>query len=284
MIVAINGRFVPEEQAVVSVFDRSFLYGDGLFETMRLLHGRPFRWDQHLERLERGAQFLKLRLPLTANQFQDYARQLIEQNRITDALLRLTISRGVGLRGYSPQGANNPSWVMSLHPAPPAHSPAPEPWKLVTSNFKLPAGEAVAQFKTCNKLSQILARTEADEAGAQEALLLNTDGHVVEATSSNLFWVDGECICTPPVASGVLAGITRLVVFELTNQLGLKTAESRVTPEQLRQMAGVFLSLSSIGIAEASSLDSKPLHRSPLVPKLRTAYWEILEKETTSDR
>src|SRR5262245_14826788 len=99
MIVFVNGRFVPEEQALVSVFDRGFLYGDGLFETMRILNGRPFRWEQHIERLQRGLEFIKISSPCTAGQLRSHAAQLVAENKMPDALLRITVSRGVGRRG-----------------------------------------------------------------------------------------------------------------------------------------------------------------------------------------
>ncbi|HEY9510848.1 MAG TPA: aminotransferase class IV, partial [Verrucomicrobiae bacterium] len=157
MQVFLNGRFVPEEQATVSIFDRSFLYGDGLFETLLVQNAKPFRWTQHLERLQCGAEFLKIKLPFSSNALQDFARELISQNELRDGLLRLTLSRGVGLRGYSPKGADSPSVVMTLHPASQKSNAleAGERWKLTTSSVRLAAGEALAQFKTCNKLSQI---------------------------------------------------------------------------------------------------------------------------------
>src|SRR6266478_2772949 len=104
MIVFLNGKFVLEDQAVVSVFDRSFLYGDGLFETMRVCRGRPFRWQQHLDRFARGAEFLRIRLPFSTDALHEFTRELVRQNDMPEALLRLTLSRGVGLRGYSPKG------------------------------------------------------------------------------------------------------------------------------------------------------------------------------------
>ncbi|HEX4644553.1 MAG TPA: aminotransferase class IV, partial [Verrucomicrobiae bacterium] len=109
--VFLNGQFVPEEQAVVSVFDRGFLYGDGLFEALRVYNGQPFRWTQHLERLQRGADFLKIRLPFTAAELRNHAAELIRRNQMPECLLRLVLSRGVGPRGYSPRGADLPVLV-----------------------------------------------------------------------------------------------------------------------------------------------------------------------------
>ncbi|HET7624365.1 MAG TPA: aminotransferase class IV [Verrucomicrobiae bacterium] len=296
MLVFLNGRFVREEEAVVSVFDRSFLYGDGLFETMLVADGKPFRWMQHLERLGRGADFLKIKLPFSSAQLFEFAQNLIAENKMPDALLRLTVSRGVGVRGYLPRGAENPTVVMSLHENPaaallkesesgarqavhPDASVFPK-WKLTISSLRLPANEPLAQFKTCNKLPQILARAEADSASADEALLLNTDGFVVEGASSNLFWIEHDSICTPPLASGVLPGVTRAVVVEICESLGMEIRECNVSAELLKKMNGVFVSLSSWGIVEAESLDGCLLGRSPLTEKIRAAYWKCVRVET----
>jgi branched-chain amino acid aminotransferase len=276
MIVFLNGQFVPEEQATVSIFDRSFLYGDGLFETMRVVNGKPFRWWEHVERLRKGGDFLGIKIPFACKSLEKFAAELIAKNQMPDALLRLTVSRGVGLRGYSPKGADKPIVVMTLHPFPGAPASGPARWKLVTASFRLPAGEKLAHFKTANKLAQILARTEADAAGADEALLCNTDGFVVEGASSNLFWVEGDTICTPPLASGILAGVTRAVTLELCAQLGLPCAEKQITPDELRRVDGVFVTLSSFGVVAAASLDGAELKQSPLVAKLSAAYADLL--------
>jgi aminodeoxychorismate lyase len=276
MIVFLDGELVPEELAVVSVFDRGFLYGDGLFETMRVSGGRPFLWQEHMARLERGAAFLKIQIPFPADDLQKHAEALIQRNQLPEALLRLTLSRGTGPRGYSPRGADKPRLVMTLHPTPVTDGAHSAQWSLVTASVRLPAAEPLAQFKTCNKLAQIMARSEADAAGAQEALLLNTDGFVVEASSSNLFWITDGKVVTPPLVSGVLAGVTRAMVLELCRGLGIATQEGTIRPEALAKAEGVFLSLSSVGIAEGVSLDGRPLARSPLVPRIEKAYADVL--------
>jgi aminodeoxychorismate lyase len=277
-VIFLNGRLVPEEQAVVSVFDRSFLYGDGLFETMLVHRGKPFRWEQHLERLQRGADFLKIQLPFSVDALRDFVDKLIAENKMSDALLRLTLSRGVGIRGYSPKGAENPTLVMSLHPAPAIESNSPPRWKLIVASHRLPANEALAQFKTCNKLAQILARAEADVAGADEALLLNTDGFVVEGASSNLFWIEGGTICTPPLASGILSGVTRAVVMEICAQLGVKTREANIHVDQLKRGDGIFVSLSSFGVVEIMSVDGAIVKASAMSEQIRKYYVEIVSR------
>ena len=160
-----------------------------------------------------------------------------------------------------------------MHPAP--NKPA-LPWKLHIASQRLPASDKLAQFKTANKLAQVLARAEADAAGADEALLLNTDGHVVEGASSNLFWIEGKTVCTPPLTDGLLAGVTRAVTMEICQSLSLSLAERAVTPEQLRRADGVFLTLSSIGVAEATALDGSPLATSPIAADIHRAYEKLL--------
>ena len=273
MIVFLNGKFVPEEQALVSVFDRAFLYGDGLFETMRVVNGKPFRWWDHMERLRKGGDFLGIKIPFGCKSLEKFAAELIAQNKMPDALMRLTVSRGIGPRGYSPKGADKPTLVMTMHPAP--NKPA-LPWKLHIASQRLPVSDKLAQFKTANKLAQVLARAEADAAGADEALLLNTDGHVVEGASSNLFWIEGKTVCTPPLTDGLLAGVTRAVTMEICQSLSLSLAERAVTPEQLRRADGVFLTLSSIGVAEATALDGSPLATSPIAADIHRAYEKLL--------
>ncbi|HEY3761856.1 MAG TPA: aminodeoxychorismate lyase [Verrucomicrobiae bacterium] len=275
MIVFLNGKFVPQSRATVSVFDRGFLYGDGLFETMRVVGGNPFRWREHWARLSAGAKFLKIRLPYNQAVALRHVIALIRKNKMPDSILRLSVSRGIGVRGYSPKGATRPTLVMTLHEAPKIAGQLVQ-WKLVTSSFRLPAGERLARYKTANKLPQVLARAEADAAGANEALLLNTDGFVVEGASSNLFWIEGRTVCTPPVAGGILSGVTREVVREICGRLKISFREKNIRPKDLKRAGGVFLTLSTLGVVEAVSLDRTRLKRSPFIRQIGAAYNEML--------
>jgi len=280
MTVFLNGEFVPEEKAVVSVFDRSFLYGDGLFESIRVYNGRPFRWQQHLERLQHGAAFLNIRVPYAPKELSRFCEQLLRENAVTEAILRLTLSRGVGIRGYSPGGANHPSLVMTLHPAPPIDPDKPARWRLITASLRVAAGDRLANHKTCNKLPQILARAEAEEQGADEALMLNTAGEVAEAASSNLFWVHGNTICTTPLASGILAGVTRGLVIELCQAMLIPCLENRITPQALHAAEGVFLTTSTLEIVSVVALDGQSIKLSAVIERIRSAYRETVERET----
>jgi len=280
MIVFLNGQFVPEQQAVVSVFDRGFLYGDGLFETLLVRQGQPFRWGQHLDRLQRGAQVLRLPLPFPPQELRRHADDLLRRNERRDAVLRLTLSRGAGPRGYSIPPAGSPSLVMTLHPAPVFDPQAPPRWRLFTSTVRVPTHDPLAAIKTCNQLPHILARAEAEDHEADEALLLNTDGNVAEAASGNLFWIQEGQVCTPPPTEGALAGVTRAVTLELCAALGLSHRKKVLRPEALRQADGVFVTMSTLGLVEAVSLDGQPLPLAPQVETLRQAYWRQVALET----
>jgi branched-chain amino acid aminotransferase len=278
MFVFLNGQFVSEAEAVVSVNDRGFLLGDGLFETLRVINGRPFRMAQHLERLARGANFLKIQPPFAARELEKFARQLIEQNRMPEGILRVTLTRGPGERGYSQKGADRPTLVMALHPAPSRDNRLE--WNLITSTFRIPASDALASFKTSSKILHVMARAEAAEKGADEALLLNTNGEVAEAAGGNIFWVFQDKICTMPTGRGVLPGITRAIVLEICQALGLLTNKRVIKPQALRNSAGIFVTQSALGIIPIATFDGEPVTPSPLVDQIVGAYNEMLTRES----
>ena len=221
MIVYFNGRFVPEEDARVSIFDRGFLYGDGLFEAVRIVDGQPFLWKEHLERLFAGGAYLSISLPLTSCEMEVVLRHLLLRNQVSDGMARIAVSRGRGGRGYSPEGANHPTFAMTLHPLRDVRAA----YKLVTSRVVLPTDDPLARFKHSSRLRQVLARAEADEAGADEAILLNGGGYVAEGITTNIFWIEGETLCTPPLSAGILEGTTRAYVLRLAGKLGISTRE-----------------------------------------------------------
>ena len=300
MLVFLNGRFVPEAQAVVSVTDRGFLYGDGLFETLRVVNGRPFRLAQHLGRMMRGADYLKIKCPFTPQELGEFAGQLIEQNQMPEAVLRVTLTRGPGERGYLPPADDRPTVVMTLHAAPGApasgtarsdpllsqtvpEAGAPIRWKLMTSSYRTPAGDSLSSFKTLNKLTHIMARREAVEKGADEALLINTSGDVAETAGGNLFWMGDGTIDTVPTSCGALPGITRAVVLEICRKLGLPVNERAIKPAALRKSKGLFITQSVLGIVPVAALDGKLVARSPLVERISHVYGEMLVPPHTGD-
>lgn len=283
VIVFLNGQFVPESEARVSVFDRSFQYGDGLFETIRISGGRPFRWAQHLERLERGARFLQIQVPFGNEELEAAMNELVQLDAVAEAVLRIALSRGAGQRGYSPAGADQPLLVMSLHPTEPMPV-TPENCRCFTSTLRLVETDPLTGFKTNNKLVQVMARAEAEQNECDEALLLNTRGEVCETSSGNVFWVEGDCLLTPPVEAGPLPGVTRATVLELAPTLRLTTDERSVKSDTLLQANGAFVTLSSRGIVEIVALDGNALQTSRHTASLYQAYRRLVAEETRRTR
>jgi aminodeoxychorismate lyase len=279
MVVFLNGNFMAEADAVVPLNDRGFMLGDGIFETVRVANGRPFRLAQHLERMTRGAEFLKIKPPFTPKELQKFAGELIEKNDLAEAVLRVTLTRGPGQRGYSPKNSGTPTVAITLNPLPVASPDEPVQWSMVTSTLRIPASDALASFKTTSKLLNVLARAEAEAKGADEALLLNTNGEVAETAGGNLFWVYQDKICTVPTGRGVLPGITRAVVLEICQALGLETNKRVIKPEHLRNAEGIFVTQSALGIVPVVALDGLPVAPSPLVDQIGSAYNDMLRSD-----
>jgi branched-chain amino acid aminotransferase len=163
---------------------------------------------------------------------------------------------------------------MTLHPAP-VVTALPR-WRVIIASFRLPANDPLTGFKTANKLHQVLARAEADAAGAQEAILLNTKGRVAEGTTSNVFWVRKGIVYTPPLPDGALPGVTRAGVREICVKKRIKVREQSAKPSELRRADGVFLTMTSWGVVEVESLNGRKVGRSPLVGKIWSAYRDAL--------
>jgi branched-chain amino acid aminotransferase len=278
MIAFLNGRFVPETEAVVPITDRGFLYGDGLFETLRVSGGCPLWWTRHIERLQRGAEVLRITLPLSVEELRRAAIELLRRNAMPDAILRITISRGSGARGYSTKGATSPTVALTLHPRP----EPPVAVRLATSTIRVPALDPLTAVKSANKLPQILARAEAEERGADEALLLNADGDVAEASASNLFWIEGGQVFTPPVSDGALPGVTRAVLLDLCREHGVSAVERSISRAALLGAEGVFLTNSTAGIVTVAELDAQGLNQSSLVSTLRSWLAESARRDAVA--
>jgi branched-chain amino acid aminotransferase len=270
-LVFLNGKVLPETDALLSVFDRGFLYGDGLFETIRVYNGKPFLWREHMERLRAGLNFLRIATRLSIDQLADASLALLKQNEPREAIVRVTITRGVGTRGYSPKGACNSTVAISTHRAEPPESP-PLLWKAITSSVVLRENDPLALVKSANKLPQILARAEADDLDAEEALLLNTSGFVIEGSATNLFWIKQGAVYTSPVSSGILPGITRDFILRLLPSLGISGGEANISQAELLVAEGIFLTSSGVGIAELSHLDGRVVSRSPLTQLLHEKF------------
>jgi branched-chain amino acid aminotransferase len=269
MIVYLDGCFLQEERAAVSVQDRGFLYGDGLFEGIRVYEGELFLWRDHLARFQHGSEVLKIRCPLSGGEMRRVLRETLHRNRMKEGLLRMTLTRGTGRRGYSPQDADHPTFVVMPH----VLRRLPSSYRVILSTVQLLADDPIADFKNLNKLHQIVARSQADDRGANEALLTNIKDEVIEGTTTNVFWVKDGTVCTPPVR-GILAGTTRAHVLRLCRKLKIPSAEVNIRVREVPNVDALFLTSCAAEIMPVSHLDGKKLGTSPLVRRLQQHFRE----------
>ena len=278
--VWMDGRIVPAAEALIPVDDRSFLYGDGLFESLPWHSGRVLRWREHWDRLTAGAQFLGIRIPHVETRVRAGLRAITEGLGTPTATVRLHLSRGSGPRGYSPRGADAPRLIVTAHPA--AAMPAggwPALRLKTCRTFAVPAGDPIAANKSANKLLNVLARAEAEAAGCDEALLVNTAGVITESSSGNVFWWEEGRLHTPPLSAGALPGVTRGAILDAARDLRWQVAETAAPPARLAASEGVFLTFSTRGPVPASLLDSRPLPTAEGQPVLERAFRDRCERE-----
>ncbi len=262
MKIYLNGNLVPKEQATVSVFDHGLLYGDGVFEGIRFYSGRVFRLDDHIDRLYRSARAIALTIPLDHDTMTRAVLDTIRANAMTDGYVRLVVTRGEGSLGLSPKSCPTPTVFViaagiTLYPEEMYRNGL----KLVTcSTRRIAHGALSPMVKSLNYLNNIMAKIEAEQAGAGEGLMLNEQGYVAECTGDNVFIVRDGRIVTPPIAAGALAGVTRAVVFELARQLGIDIREEDMTRYDIYTADECFLTGTAAELIPVVELDSRPIH------------------------
>ena len=256
--VYINSGLVSKEDAKVSVFDRGFLYGDGVFETMRIYNGVPFRLDEHMERLVDGLKIL--RFPKLPAGIKVYVSRLIEENKVRNGVLRIAVSRGELTSGIDPAACREPTVVITakegvLY----AEEFYKKGFRAIIAGIRKDAKSPLCRVKSANFLTHILAKGEATDAGVDDAIMLNNDGFATEATVSNLFFVKGDEVVTPSVDSGILPGIARRDIFEVAATIGLKVSERYVNPEELHSADEAFLTNSLMEVMPLVKIDRRPI-------------------------
>jgi branched-chain amino acid aminotransferase len=256
--VWLNGDLVEAGAARIDPSDRGFLLGDGLFETVRACGGKVPMLARHLARLRDAAAVLDLPLPLDDDAIAATCDALLLANGLRDAALRLTLTRGPGPRGLMPPTAPSPTLLIAAFPLP----PAPPPARLaVARRTRRNERSPVSRLKALGYLDNLLALQEARAADADEAVLLNGAGRLACAATANLFLVEeGDRLRTPPVAEGVLPGITRALVMELAGGLGgLDCREEPLALERLARCEGAFLTGSLVGIRPVVAVDGQTI-------------------------
>jgi len=278
-IVYLNGSLVPLSQARISPFDLGFLYGYGLFETMRAYSGRIFRLESHLDRLSQSAKLLGL--PLNAFDLKRACHDTLQANKLKEARIRLTASIGEGEAAPDPPKHPSPTVLVTAAGYVPLTDEAyRKGCKAVVSTIDQDSQSPLSRLKSANYLNHILARREARAAGADEAILLNERGFLCEGSTSNIFLVSKGELITPDKESGCLPGITRQVVIELARGLGIGISEREVRLEELLRAGEAFLTNSIMELMPLAEVNGKPIGRGEVTGRLMQAYKETVVRET----
>jgi branched-chain amino acid aminotransferase len=283
VIVYLNGELIPMEQAKISAMDYGFLYGYGLFETMRAYNGRVFRLYRHLERL--GGSMETLGIKSEGLALGDAVMQTLEANRLSDARVRLAVSIGEGGMTADQASCEKPTVLVTAT----AYTPLPEStyekgYRAIYSKIRRNSRSPVSGLKSANYLESLLAKQEARKAGVDEAIFLNDKDLVAEASMSNIFMFRDGALKTPGKESGLLPGITREVVLEIASRSGIDAAEGSITTGELSNAREAFLTNSVMEIMPLVEVDGKAIgsgRLGPVTRDLMVAYRELVMSTTS---
>ncbi|MFC2010991.1 aminotransferase class IV [Chloroflexota bacterium] len=280
-VVYLSGSLIPLSQASISVLDYGFLYGFGLFETMRAYGGYVFRLDNHLRRLARSAEILGL--PIGEWDLKGAVMDTIQANELSEARIRLTVSMGEGAMVPDPSTCGKPTVVVVAQP----YQPYPEAvyqkgFRSVVSSIRRNSQSPVPRFKSVNFLESMLAKQEARAAGVDDALFLNDRSLLAEASTSNIFLATNGGLKTPGLESGILPGTTREAILELASALGINVHEQEMGLDELRQAEEAFLTNAMVEVMPLTEVEGRPVGSGmpgPLTKRLIVAYKELVLQE-----
>ena len=261
MKVFVDGKFVDEKKAVVSVFDHGLLYGDGVFEGIRAYNGRVFKLSEHVDRFFYSAKAILLKIPMSHRAICAAVREACKRNKIRDGYIRLVVTRGAGTLGLDPNRCSKPQVIIiadkiQLYP----ETFYKKGLEIVTVPTTRNHTNAVnPAIKSLNYLNNILAKIEAINAGCVEAIMLNSQGFVAECTGDNVFMLKGVQLLTPPLAAGALYGITRGVAIELAKSLGVEVTEPNLTRYDLYNADEVFITGTAAEVVPVVKIDGRQI-------------------------
>ncbi|MBC8372653.1 MAG: branched-chain-amino-acid transaminase [Planctomycetes bacterium] len=285
MKVWLDGKLVDEADARLSVFDHGVLYGDGVFEGIRIYSGRIFQCQTHVDRLFESARKIRLPIEQTKGKIVDAMHEAIAANDIFDGYIRLVVTRGAGTLGLSPFKCSAPSTFIiadsiELYPKEMYDNGMAV---IIAKTVRVSANMLDPCIKSLNYLNNICAKIEAIDAGVAEAIMLNVQGNVAECTGDNIFIVKDAQVITPDTDSGILVGVTRGVVMRLARELGLTVIERTVTPDDLHAADECFLTGTAAEVIAVTKIDETTIgdgKAGEITTKLMTAFREF----TTSDQ
>ena len=283
MWIFLNDRFVQKDQALISVFDHGFLYGAGVFETLRAYGKRIYLLDRHLARLRRSCELIGLTPSIPEEKWASLLAEILHRNNLVDALLRITISRGAGPPGLDSLPDAQPTTVIFARPLP---NFPPDLWnhgvRLVVVGIRRNLPSALPpEIKSLNYLNNILAKQEATQAQAFDGLMLNAHGYLAECTTSNVFFIKSKQLYTPALESGILPGLTREVVIQLASELGLPVEEGNYSPDQLVQADECFITNTGFEIMPVREVGNSkigPSSPGPITKRLQDRFKANIEQ------
>ncbi|AKF94955.1 branched-chain-amino-acid transaminase [Brevibacillus laterosporus] len=258
-LIYLNGEFVEKENAKISVYDHGFLYGDGIFEGIRVYNGNIFRLQEHIERLYESALSIMLVIPMKIEEMMDAVVETVRKNELRDAYIRLVISRGDGDLGLDPRSCKRANIViiveqLRLFP----QELYKTGLKIVTVPTRRNKPDALnPKIKSLNYLNNVMVRMEASMAGVSEALMLNSEGYVTEGSGDNIFLVKKGVIYTPPTYLGALDGITRQAIMDIARELGYVVKEEPFTRHDVYIADEVFLTGTAAEVISVSEVDAR---------------------------
>ena len=284
MKVFIDGKFVDEKNAKISVFDHGLLYGDGVFEGIRAYNGRVFKLKEHVDRLYYSAKAILLKIPMSRQAITKAVLDTCRRNKIRDGYIRLVVTRGVGTLGLDPDRCKKGSVIViagkiQLYPKELYEKGMPLITVPTTRNFANAINPAI---KSLNYLNNILAKIEAKIGGCAEAIMLNPSGNVAECTGDNVFILSGGKLLTPPLSAGALRGITRGAVIGLAAEIGLEVREPDLTRYDLYNADECFITGTAAEIAPVASIDGRVIGKGkpgPVTKKFIAAYRALTNSE-----
>ena len=284
MKIYLNGQFVEKEDAKISVFDHGLLYGDGIFEGIRLYDGCVFKLEEHLERLEFSAKSLLLDIPLPRAELSEIVCESCRVNNLKNGYIRLIVTRGVGHLGLSPIGCETPSVIViaddiQLYPK----KYYKEGLKIITvPSRRINPSALPPMVKSLNYLNNILAKMEAQHVGYQEAIMLNDSGHVAECTGDNVFMLSKGKLYTPSTSSGALKGITRDVVIDIANELKIPVGEESLTRYDLWNSEECFLTGTAAEVIPVVEIDARKIGTGA-PGEVTQKFLEIFQKKVSKE-
>jgi branched-chain amino acid aminotransferase len=285
MIIYIDGKYLPEDQAKISVFDHGFLYGDGVFEGIRAYNGRVFRLKEHLDRLYDSAKTIDLHPPLSKEEFAEVICEVLRKNKLDNAYIRPIISRGVGDLGLDPRKCPKPTVIVIATSWGAMYGDLYDKGlrAISVSVRRNPAEALPPNVKSLNYLNNILAKIEANYKGGDEAIFFDTNGYVSEGSGDNLYVVKNGEIITPPTLNN-LRGITRMVLLELARSLGITVREQNMGYFDLYTADEMICTGTAAEVAPITWVDGRVIGTGkpgPVTRQLMAAFKTVTEKEGT---